>query len=451
MSLPKILPEQIDDFLKQLVPGIASPFLFSLKQWYLPDNPPLLLLVVAIADDLDKRKIRVLVTDDSVETQRSLIDQRIDGKTLAELAVAWKAPLLDLSQPIKLQSVSIAKPWGREIWYTGIEQRGLSLVSDGQFSMPLAWLIGLVPGQMMGSSEGLPGLLKILDPLPEEVYGDLYFELHEEKREVYVVTHVDEKAWPESIGRIRFGFSPKVRNSYDSDSEFRSSYLKAVVTYRLVRDEIDKLVDNMRCRDGIALDEPVSVLHAKRWQEELPAELCERELSARKAMELFTQLRPLEIGDVVKVPLLMPHSLQHGVRTIEFQSPVYERKILSFCQKVLTQEGWDTEEAVQLMSLESTESRDLEVIQEESAVLRELVAQFSDFEVQRLTLKNSGIWTLTGTNTHKLVITIDGFLDIGGCKVGPEQAVFIPANCCDLYLSGLTDQPCRVLISQPRH
>ena len=39
-------------------------------------------------------------------------------------------------------------------------------------------------------------LLKVLDPHPEPVRGDLYFEVHEHKREVYVVTAVDRNAWP---------------------------------------------------------------------------------------------------------------------------------------------------------------------------------------------------------------------------------------------------------------
>ena len=37
-------------------------------------------------------------------------------------------PLFDLNAPIPLQPIAIPKPWGQEIWYTGIEQRGVAEV-----------------------------------------------------------------------------------------------------------------------------------------------------------------------------------------------------------------------------------------------------------------------------------------------------------------------------------
>ena len=91
-------------------------------------------------------------------------------------------PVLNLSAPLLLQTVSISKPWGREIWYTGIEERGVSRVTDGLFSAPLSWVLSVAPEHLVANCERQINLLKILDPLAEEVYGDLYFELHEEKQ-----------------------------------------------------------------------------------------------------------------------------------------------------------------------------------------------------------------------------------------------------------------------------
>jgi hypothetical protein len=35
-------------------------------------------------------------------------------------------------------------------------------------------------------------LLKTLNPVADDVIGDLYYEMHEEKWEVYVVTEIDK-------------------------------------------------------------------------------------------------------------------------------------------------------------------------------------------------------------------------------------------------------------------
>ena len=74
-------------------------------------------------------------------------------------------------------------------------------------------------------------LLKVLDPAPEPVLGDLYFELHETKQEVYVVTHVDRRAWPDGRGAIRFGMNAARRAVYADDAKFRAAFLKAVREY----------------------------------------------------------------------------------------------------------------------------------------------------------------------------------------------------------------------------
>jgi len=214
--------------------------------------------------------------------------------------------------PLPLRPTCIPKPWGQEIWYTGVEERGVCCFGDEECRVPIPWLQAVLPDT--GTAGEALVLLKILDPLPTPVKGDLYFELHEEKREVYVVTRVDPQAWPDGTGYIRYGFDPARVRDHASPQQFRASYLQAVAHYESVRRELDAL-------------------------EGQPSEaLLAREVALRESMNAFTHLRPLAVGDVVVVPLRLPHSLQHGVRTIEFQTPVYERKILSFAQQVLTQD-----------------------------------------------------------------------------------------------------------------
>ena len=70
------------------------------------------------------------------------------------------------------------------------------------------------------------------------------------------------------------------------------------------------------------------------------------EKNLRQEMNSFTSMHTLRVGDVISIPTYTPHALQHGVRAIEFQTPHYERQILSFAQKVLTQSDWDTESAI---------------------------------------------------------------------------------------------------------
>jgi len=106
----------------------------------------------------------------------------IDSEQLQKLELPW----FELGQPLRLRPLFIPKPWGREIWYTGIEQRGVAAVSDGERETLLPWLLAIAPARFCHSLQRQLILLKILDPLPDAVFGDLYFELHREKREVYV-------------------------------------------------------------------------------------------------------------------------------------------------------------------------------------------------------------------------------------------------------------------------
>ena len=78
--------------------------------------------------------------------------------------------------------------------------------TDRESTAPLPWVLGALPRDMLGVELSRMVLLKILDTLPDESFGDLYYEIHEEKEELYFVSGVNREAWPEGIGEIGIGF-----------------------------------------------------------------------------------------------------------------------------------------------------------------------------------------------------------------------------------------------------
>jgi len=424
-----VKPSHLGDFLRLQISCLAEgvetlQFLarFDHQQEYLPGKPTVELLALYEIAQTPVIEISFLVTD-QIDKALPLFEKVLSGKEIAQaLGVAW----VQLKQGLRLAPVFIPKPWGQEVWYTGIEQRGVSCVKSDEGKSPLDWIIAAAPEHILGPHQ-TPVLLKILDPLPDEVYGDLYFEMHEEKQEVYVVTHVDKTAWPNGTGGIRFGFNPELRKNFSSDNEFKLAYLAAVKDYRKVRQCIDVLLDKKRAEENIGLNDPVMPDKIRLWQQRLPHDLLASEKQKRDHMENFIAIKPLVVGDVVKVPCFTPHSLQHGVRTVEFQTPVYERKILSFAQKVLTQHHWDTESALPDLALELPTEMPLIVLEETKQLRREQVVQFKDFSVERITLQASAQWHSTLT-TYGLMMCVSGCIELNGALLAAEQAVLMPAG-----------------------
>lgn len=419
---------------------------YAYSQYYLPQAPAIPLLVV-YCQSADKVLFSVMASSASLHDQLQNTADNLKG--FSAFVQANHLPVFELGQPLRLEAVCIAKPWGQEIWYTGIEERGVSLVTDGTENAPLPWVLSVAPRRLTANRERQINLLKILDPLPEEVYGDLYFELHEEKREVYVVTHVDKQAWPDGIGAIRYGFDTQVRNEFVSDQAFKSAYLEVVKRYQLVRRDIDQQLDGFRQADSIGQNEPVSAEVMKRWVAMLPSVVVKQEQEAREEMNRFTSLLPLQQGDVVKVPLLTPHSLQHGVRTVEFQTPVYERMILSFAQKVLTQSHWDTEKAVDLMSVDCSKETDLVLLEESAGHRLEEVVQFDDFEVLRLRLVPKQNYFLEPTQGYGLLMVVEGEAVCQGRELVSEDALMLPAERNRVNLVNKSDQDVALLLAYP--
>jgi hypothetical protein len=368
---------------------------FELSCYWLADNSPVSLTAVYCRQ---ATVLRVAVTDRQLHCHgEPPLAQFDDWVSSAGLFVAQQG------QPLPLEPVAVAKPWGRELWYTGVEQRGVSAVGRDGVESPLPWLMAVLP-QGQGAVPLI--LLKILQPYNEPVRGDLYFELHREKREVYVVTHVDEQAWPDGVGYLRYGFSADKLARYPDDKAFRTDYLSAVQAYEAVRRSIDAMP-----REELATSE---VLH--------------REARLRNAMDDFTYLRPVIAGEVIAVPLLLPHALQHGVHAVEFQTPVYEREILSFAQRVLTQEHWDTAAALDSMQLLAPPDPAPLLLQQGPGLRLERVAEFEDFQVRRLTLARGVSLSYEVVADYCLLLVIAGQIELGDTLYGAEQAALLPAG-----------------------
>ncbi|MEZ0148099.1 MAG: hypothetical protein AB9Q19_02085 [Candidatus Reddybacter sp.] len=445
----ELCPEEaVEQFLHST--DSALTLRYNFKQYYLSGEPSLELLAMLFKG---KDGLHLVISDkvDEAEAIITEVGKPLTHHSLRYLSLRLAAPLFNLDKLLELQPVSIGKPWGQEIWFTGIEARGQSGFSDGVYSVPIPWVLALLPKRLLGTEHTSLNLLKILDPLPEPVYGDLYFELHEEKREVYVVTHVDRQCWPDGEGAIRFGFDASVRDEFGGPDEFRQAYLQTVQHYEQVRRKIDGIFDQQRREQGLGLNQPVEADLLKEWHQQLTPELQQEEEGLREAMNRFTHMRSLREGDVVKVPCLTPHALQHGVRTVEFQTPVYERKILAFGQKVLTQGRWDTKEAVALMSLQSKADQQQDVLEEGQGLHREQIVAFDDFYVQRITLSSGACWPIPTTESYKLLMVVAGEIDLGAdaAPLKAEQAVLLPALGSPTVITNCGRGDGIVLLSQP--
>lgn len=393
---------------------------FDLSQAWLPGTPPLPLTAIYCVSD---GSLRLAVTDRALAADRATplaqfrLWQRRHG--LAEVVPG---------EPLPLQPESLPKPWGREIWFTGVEARGVCCFGgngEGGGATPIPWLQAVLPDSAAGPAGEPLVLLKILDPLPEPVRGDLYFELHERKREVYVVTNVDPVAWPDGTGYIRYGFCPDRLAGCASEAQFRAEFLAAASAYESIRRRIDSL--------------PRDVEVPPAWRAD--------ESRLRRRMDRYTWRRPLRHGDVLTIPPLMPHALQHGVRTIEIQTPVYERMILSFAQKVLTQDHWDTAAAVPRMRLRPPPEQPVEWLRQQEGIEEARIALCPEFEVRRIRLSTGGSLPIALDEHYALMMVADGTVVLGGRRYGAEQAALLPRGWRgEIAPAGDSRQPVFLLI-----
>jgi len=347
------------------------------------------------------------------------------GGSLEALLDGVRVPL---DQPMRLEEVTVDKPWGTEIWFSGIEARGESSVAVGNGSLPLFTYLSLAPERLCGRR--LPVLLKILKSRPEPLLGELYFEIHQSKQEVYVVADVDRAAHPDGLGRVRFGINQSLRNQYGDDAEFRRAFLDAVNDYEQLAEREHNKPPNGPA-DALPAD---TELHR-----------------ARQHVRSFTASRRLIRGDSLTVPAGVPHALQPGLTVLEFQTPSYERQIIFASQPVLTQASWDSASAIAGMSLDAPEGP------KSADDPEELIARFPEFSVWRWRLEEGQARkiarTIAGHACYAICMVFEGEVTLadsrGELRLADNQAAFIPASAEAVSFS--TASSATLLIAAPNH
>ena len=199
----------------------------------------------------------------------------------------------------------------------------------------------------------------------------------------------------------------------------------------------------------MTLDVPVPLVLMQRWLDELDPLLIEDERLRRDVMNSFTQMRPLSEGDIVQLPCRFPHALQHGVRVIELQTPTYERHILSFAQKVLTQDHWDSEAAIAEMRLDIPPPEEPRVLVQEPDCTIERVVEFDAFSVRRVRLAPGARLTLSKTPPHTLCIAVSGEVTLGNATLADHSACLVPQSATRRTLLNTGAQDAVCLLSGP--
>ncbi len=269
-------------------------------------------------------------------------------------------------QPAALVPVTVEKPWGREVWYSGIEARGESRVRRGSPALP-----SCVPLSRYLAEYGRTAPITLLKAL-QPSRGNLYLEVHETKCEVYIVDRIDAALAPD--GATMLLGANQARLGALGDSAFRERLLAAALAAETGRGSIEEV-------------------------------------------EAFLTRIALRRGDVVAIPPGVPHSLRQGVDVIEFQTPVYERKILAASQVVVTQNSWDCGAAVAAMDvgLPSKATGDGECF--------EAGASLRDFALRRLSAGSTAVvpaWSVGWV--------AQGEVDAGGVRFGPGTAFVTPSE-----------------------
>lgn len=358
----------------------------------------------------------------------------------------------DISLPIELSPIEIPKPWGKEVWYTGIEERGVSLAKVGSSLVRISSILSTFGSLVMDEKSPQPILLKVLAPNSHPERGNLYYELHVEKQEVYIVSGINNPDG-KTQGRMKYGINAKKLKEYESEESFKTAFKSSIKSYEKIRTEVESTFDKFRENDCINLTDSLTTKKLDEYYSKLPGELRQAELNAKKKVEEFVGWKTLKIGDVVAVETHVPHSLQHGVEVIEFQTPVYERRIISFDQKVLTQKNWDVDAAFEVMKLSAPLDAPLKVLDENKSYKVEEVVKFSGFAVNKIHFESS--YKLESSNSHSLIFVLenDVLLASGSKKMELFQgkAYFVPSCSAELIISPNNKPSCSVLVASPQN
>jgi hypothetical protein len=290
----------------------------------------------------------ILVTERSMNVIRVAVYESNGEIPLGESFLEFDVPL---SRPLRLVPVSVPKPWGQEIWHSGVEKRATSRVAlltprGLSVEVPLPYVeIALEIARSEPQSALV--LLKELDPFDVPFYGELYTEIHLQKSEIYLVTALGPNCCPSGRGFVKLGLQPS-----SSGARHPDTLSTALHAFESVRKKVDELLAaggfDFAAQVASGANGPKTLHDAKLRL--VPAELLEQEKQARHAASGLFRLHEIGLGDIVRVPTHTPHALQPGVRVIEFQTPHYERMILSSNQKVMTQAAWDVDSGIHLIA-----------------------------------------------------------------------------------------------------
>ena len=387
---------------------------------------------------VNAHKKRGCVWKDYID-QTTLLDiiNRSPLSPLESIAKNRKASIVQTNRPFKLGNINISKPWGYETWYTGIEKRGVVNVLDENGKTELPYSLNIFKQQILGDYPEELILLKKLNPYAEDVVGDLYYEMHEKKWEVYIVTEIDESAWPEGVAIIKAGINPKKITEYKIKHDKNWKYY-------LIKDFKEAINEYENLRRKIDNSKEISSKYLFSQESEL------REKAANFVGDCYVKK-----GDIVSFPPFQIHSLQHGIKVIEFQTPHYERLIVMFGQKELTQEKWDSEKALDKIIPKVYKPPQLENLYKSKGILLERFVDFSHFTADRLYLEPEMIWQEKLKNQYQILIAISGQATIlneinDTNSMNLEEAFFLPKSMGSYYLKNTGDEPLICLKAMPK-
>jgi hypothetical protein len=267
---------------------------------------------------------------------------------------------IPLDVPLPLVAIKVPKPWGQEIWHSGVEKRGVSLVrlpecpdstgipdhnGGATVDVPLP-LVELALGVAQDEPRSSVVLLKELDPFDVPYYGELYTEIHTKKSEIYIVTGLGQNTCSDGVGWVKLGLAAA------ASQNGASAMASDLGEFEAVRSKVDAaLLESGYSFEGqvrLGLEGIARLIAAKEELASQEDRIAEHDAWIRASA--WFQKHALGLGDVVRVPTHTPHALQPGVRVVEFQTPDYERLILSSNQKVMTQSHWDVSAGISLIS-----------------------------------------------------------------------------------------------------
>jgi len=356
---------------------------------------------------------------------------------LKAIAKNRQAAIVKPDCPFSLEVINIPKPWGYEGWYTGVEKRGVALVTDKWGKTELPYALNIFKKQVLENYPETLILLKTLNPLSEDVIGDLYFELHEKKWEVYIVTEIDKTAWPSGTGIIKAGLHPEKIKIYQKKygAKWKTFLLK---DFRKTIGEYEKIRSQIDCSNG-----------------KISYQINKQEIKLRQKASKFIGDCQVKVGDIISFPVFQMHSLRHGIKVIEFQTPHYERLILMFAQKVLTQNHWDTEEALNKMLMEVYQQPKLDCLHKSSGLLIERFVDFPKFTADRIRIDPNFFCEDQMDGKYHLLITISGQARIitKSCypvNLNREEAMFLPVGTGSYRLENTGEIPLICLKAIPK-